>query len=46
MINDIKKVLITEENISKYIVSSNIFTSTSGEILGDNNNTLKQAISN
>lgn len=46
MLIGMAKSMITEENISKYIVSSNIFTSTSGEILGDNNNTLKQAISN
>lgn len=46
MLIGIAKSMITEEHISKYIVSSNIFDSPSGEVFGDNNNTLKQSISN
>ena len=42
----IAKSMVTEESISKYIVSSDIFNCSSSEVLGESNNTtLKQSIS-
>ncbi|MGM9879506.1 MAG: hypothetical protein ACI31R_05760 [Bacilli bacterium] len=46
MLIGIAKSMVTEESISKYIVSSDIFNSPSNEVFGENNNnTLKQSIS-
>lgn len=46
MLIGIAKSMVTEESISKYIVSSDIFNCSSSEVLGESNNTtLKQSIS-